>query len=213
MINNLNIKKIIFQVPPDYYFRLNFFQKLWHDRKWQVIEELIKKSQLKPKNILEIGCAAGHLTYSLKEIFPEVRVTGIDLYKPAIQYAQKKFPQIKFIVADAHKLPFKNRAFDLIICSETIEHVNNPQKVFEEIKRLLKDNGIAIIEMDSGNWLFKFIWHFWINFGKGRVWKHAHLHNLNASILERIIQKTKFKILEKKLSHLGMAVTFVIQIK
>lgn len=210
MQNNLKIKQILFQVPPDYYFRLNFFQKLWHNRKWHVIKNMIKKFRLKPNNILEIGCAGGYLSNHLAGLFRSAKVTGIDLYHPAIFEAQKRYPGIKFIKADAHKLPFADNSFDLIICSETIEHLVYPHKALGEIIRVLAPHGISIIEMDSGNWLFKFIWFFWVNFSRGRVWKNAHLHNLNTKILEKMINASGLKTLEKKYSHFGMAVTFLL---
>lgn len=107
--------------------------------------------------ILEIGCAAGHLTKLLSEHYPKTKVTGIDVYKKAILEAKKRFPKLSFLVADAHKLPFQENFFDLVISSETIEHVVDPQKMLNEIARVLKPAGSAIIEMDSGNWLFRLI--------------------------------------------------------
>ena len=43
-----------------------------------------------------------------------------------------------FIVGDAEELPFKENAFDWIICRHVLEHLNNPTKFFNEIKRVSK---------------------------------------------------------------------------
>lgn len=204
------LNEIWTQVPADYYFKLNYFQKLWHERKWQVFKQLFNSIAKEPKTVLEIGCSGGHLTGKLAEHFPHAKITGIDVYKPAIEEARTRFPRLKFLVADAHKLPFKSRSFDLILTSETIEHVVDPGKMLTEIYRVLKNDGAALIEMDSGSWLFRCIWWLWTNFGKGKVWKNAHLHPFTEKELEQLILKSDFILKHKIFSHFGMAVSFLV---
>ena len=143
-------------------------------------------------------------------MLPKSKVVGLDSYKDAITFAQKKYPHIKFICADAHKLPFKNNALDLIICTETLEHVIDPKKTLLEMKRVLKKKGRAIISMDSGSLMFRTVWFFWTK-TKGRVWKNAHLHEFNLQILENLIREAGFKIKKKNITHLGMAVVFLAE--
>lgn len=206
------LEKIWAQVPPDYYdtgIKKNLLQKLWHSRK---LDQVLKILPQDSRHVLDIGCSSGLLTAALAEALPEGKITGLDSYKDAIKFAKVKYPHIEFVVADAHKLPFKNKTFDLIICTETLEHLINPKQALLEMKRVLKKNGRAIISMDSGNFLFRSVWFFWTK-TKGRVWQDAHLHEFNAKILENLIKKTGFKIKKKLNSHLGMAVTFLIKPK
>ncbi|MBN2013008.1 class I SAM-dependent methyltransferase [candidate division KSB1 bacterium] len=51
------------------------------------------------------------------------------------------------IIGDAHNLPFCNDSFNLIIITAVLEHVKNPVKVIEEIKRCLKSDGIVYAEV------------------------------------------------------------------
>jgi ubiquinone/menaquinone biosynthesis C-methylase UbiE len=201
-------------VPADYYFHLNYFQKIWHEWKWLILKHLIiyEKSQLhdEPVRILEVGSAGGHLTNLTGTLFPFAKIIGIDVYAPAVEEAKKRFPKYTFKVADAHKLPFKTEEFDIVICSETIEHVVDPGKVLSEIRRVLKESGALVIEMDSGSVLFRLIWWAWTQFGSGRVWKNAHLHPFKAQELEELILKSGFKIKKKVFSHFGMAVSFLV---
>lgn len=209
--DKITLEKIWAEVPPDYYNRLNYGQKLWHEWKWLVIRHLITHNKKKPNKILEIGCSNGHLSSLIASLFPQATVTGIDVYKDAITQARKQYPKIKFKIADAHHLPFGDNTFDLIVCSETIEHVLDPKKVLHEINRVIKKDGEALIEMDSGSPLFRFIWYYWTNFGKGRVWKNAHLHPFTAGQLERLISNNGFAIKHKMFSHFGMAVSFLLE--
>ncbi len=51
------------------------------------------------------------------------------------------------IIADIHEIPLKNDSFDCIFCTGTLEHVECPEKVIEEIRRVTKNNGIIYIDV------------------------------------------------------------------
>ncbi len=51
------------------------------------------------------------------------------------------------LVCDIHSIPLPDETFDCIFCTGTLEHVKNPQKVLNEICRLLKVDGIVHIEV------------------------------------------------------------------
>lgn len=207
------LKKIWAEVPADYYFNLNFGQRLWHEWKWLVIKHLLLKQLKTSTKILEIGCAGGHLTSLLGDLYPKARITGIDVYGHSIELAKSRFPKLQFKVADAHDLPFARNTFDLVVLSETIEHVVKPSLVLHEISRVLKRDGQLLIEMDSGSRLFRFVWYMWTRFGRGRVWRQAHLHPFTAKELESLIVSNGFRIQDKLFSHFGMAVSFLVSPK
>lgn len=212
-MNNQSLKKIWLKVPHDYYEkgnRTNILQKFWHEKKWQILKGFAGK---KYQTILDVGCASGHISYLFKKLFPESSVTGIDPASHFIKFAKKTYPTVNFQCVDAHKLPFKDKSFDLIICTEMLEHVLNPGIVLSEIRRCLKKNGEVFISMDSGNLLFKIVWFFWTKFGPGKIWQGAHLQEFNTRKLENLIRSSKFYIKEKKITHFSMAVFFKVQAK
>ena len=205
------LKNTIYQVPVDYYDRgikSNILQNLWHNHKFHVFQKIVMEG--KYLNILDVGCASGIMTAKIAQIFPNSKITGIDIYDPGIRFAQKKYKHLKFITCDVHKLPFPDNYFDLIVCYETIEHVIDPFQVFKELQRVAKRDASIIIAMDSGNLLFRIVWFFWEN-TKGRVWKGAHLHPFHYNQLEKLIKKVKFRKISKKFSHFGMEVIFIIK--
>ena len=197
-VSKKRLKEIWAQVPPDYYdqgIAKNYLQKLWHTHKLSQIFKLLPEKNSK-LSILDIGCSSAVLTAEVAKYLPQAIITGLDS------------PHINFIVADAHKLPFKNKSYDIIICTETLEHLLDPKQALMEAKRVLKSGGKAIISMDSDSLLFRIIWYFWTK-TKGKVWKDAHLRKFNTKILEDLIIEAGFKIREKTISHVGMAVTFL----
>lgn len=201
---------IIEQVPINYYqwgVEHNILQKIWHTNKLKTILSLI---DFQPREILDIGCASGWFLSKLAVVFPKAECFGIDIYDKAVQYGKKLYPHITFRQSDAHAVPFKANTFDLIICTEVLEHVGDPKSVLVEIKRLLKKGGFAIIELDSGSVLFSIAWFLWRKF-RGGVWSHAHLHSFTVKKLERTILSCGFKIIKKKKFNVGMAMAFLIQ--
>lgn len=198
------------QVPVTYYqkgTKSNLLQKIWHSKKIELAKKII--NQAKFKNCLDIGCASGYMISEISKLYPSSNFYGVDVYDKAIDYAKKRYPNINFKAAAAEKLPYHDNYFDLIICYETVEHVEDPLLSLKQIKRVLSKNGWAIITMDSGSLLFRIVWFFWEN-SKGRVWKGAHLHPFSHNELEKIIRKSGLKIQQKLFSHWGMEVTFVV---
>jgi SAM-dependent methyltransferase len=92
--------------------------------------------------VLELGAGDGVQTAGLRELFEEVVPTD-----PA------PFGDVDgMIVADAVNLPFEDDSFDLIFSSNVLEHVENIDDAFAEMKRVLTPGGIMIHSMPTGTW-------------------------------------------------------------
>lgn len=200
--------QIIEQVPPDYYqkgIKNNFFQKYWHTRKLREVNKLItNEGKIK---ILDVGCASGWFLNEIIKQKPRSKGYGIDIYKEGINYGKKKYPKLILKKANAEKIPFPANTFDIVICTEVLEHVENPSKVLKEIKRVLNKKGIAVIELDSGSILFSIAWFTWKKFN-GKVWNDSHLHSFTVKKLENKINKSGLKVESKNKFNFGMAMIF-----
>ncbi|MDO8260176.1 MAG: methyltransferase domain-containing protein, partial [Candidatus Magasanikbacteria bacterium] len=120
-------------------------------------------------------------------------------------FAGKKHPNVEFLVADARKLPFKNKQFDTIVCVEALEHIPNNASAVAEIRRCLKDDGTFIVLQDTDSAVFNFIWFFWTKW-KGKVWEGSHISCMKPKELVTLLKKNGFRIKEKKFSHFGLEV-------
>ena len=201
-------QKILNQVPEDYYdsgVRTNPFQWLWHSWKFHNLKKVLVGMK---GNILDIGCADGSLTEKIKEYLEEANLVGIDKYKKTINYAIKKWKGVKFIAADARKLPFANNKFDNILCIETLEHIPQNHLAIAEFRRVLKRNGKLVVCQDTDSWLFNFIWFFWTKW-KGSVWNGAHVNCMKPENIKNLLVSNGFKIISKKFTHFGLEVIFV----
>jgi SAM-dependent methyltransferase len=98
--------------------------------------------------VLEVGCGAGDLLAALK---PSVGV-GVDFSKEMIQQARHKYPQLRFIQADAHELDLDTQ-FDVIILSDLVNDLWDVQTVLKKISSLTHPRTRLIVNTFSYLWL------------------------------------------------------------
>ncbi|MGD2034157.1 MAG: methyltransferase domain-containing protein [Bacteroidales bacterium] len=77
-------------------------------------------------------------------------VFGIDISSGMIDKAKKTAEKlgvknVRFVLAELEELPIKDRSIDLVISNCTINHANDKQKVWNEIARILKQNGRFVV--------------------------------------------------------------------
>lgn len=109
-------------------------------------------TNLKKLSVLDTGSSSGIIDYMLADKF--ARVVGIDIDKQAVSFAKQSFRKanLKFQVGDALKLNFPASSFDVVICTHIYEHVSNPQKLFDEIYRVLKPTGVCYLAAVNKLW-------------------------------------------------------------
>lgn len=190
------------EVPADHYdlgIKNNLFQRYWHRTRFLKAEKLITPVK---GNILDIGCHGGLFTSQIKQKCCPKSVYGIDVSFAAIKKAIQRIPKGHFQVADAHNLPFKNNFFDAAFCMEVLEHVDDPQKVMVEMKRVLVKGGYGLVLVPTDNFLFKLIWFIW-NL-RYHVWRHTHIQSFTSNKLETLITSAGLRIISSESFNLGM---------
>jgi SAM-dependent methyltransferase len=82
--------------------------------------------------ILDVGCACGGFADIFGEINPDASYTGVDIVPDMIARAEAAHPEVSFINAPAHSMPFPDQEFDLVHCSGSV-HLNSqyPQMIAE----------------------------------------------------------------------------------
>jgi 2-polyprenyl-3-methyl-5-hydroxy-6-metoxy-1,4-benzoquinol methylase len=87
-------------------------------------------------DILDVGCATGDYCVKLKKL--GFNCTGIDINKKYVEKAIEN--KIESYLMSADDLKFPDNSFDTILLFEVLEHVENPSRVIEEVKRVAKKN-------------------------------------------------------------------------
>lgn len=98
-------------------------------------------------NVLEIGTGTGIIPFS---IYSKVSsVTSSDISPEMVRIANQKLikseiKNIEFQIQDSYNLTFPDKSFDVVIASNLLHLLYEPEKPIKEIKRVLKDKGIFI---------------------------------------------------------------------
>ena len=109
--------------------------------------EVIKEDD----HVLDIGSGSGtDLLIAAKLVGPKGKVMGVDITDAMIKKARQNakvngFSNISIVKADAEDLPFKDKAFDVVISNGVINLILDKKKVFKEIYRVLKPGGVLSI--------------------------------------------------------------------
>lgn len=194
-------------VPPDWYFRSikeNPLQNYWHTHRFQ---EAAKLMELVKGNVLDIGSADGVFTKVVADNTKAQKVIGVDILKSSVDWANKhwkKHKNMRFRVADAHKLPFKAGSFDAAFSFEMLEHVYHPDKVLTEIKRVLKKGGYAVFLVPTDVWWFKLGWDYFWTKTRGKIWNDTHIQSYKDDNLVSMCEKAGFRVEKNKKFLLGM---------
>jgi SAM-dependent methyltransferase len=92
--------------------------------------------RLQFRTMLDVGCAEGFFMDAVRQRFG-AETWGVDISDAAVRRARANFG-FNVAAADATALPFADDTFDVVLATETIEHVLDPDKMVAEMKRVAR---------------------------------------------------------------------------
>lgn len=140
------------------------------------------------KSLCDLGCGSGYLLSSIKS--KNLFLTGVENDDTAIKMASK---YAKILKRDLNKKNFSiQEKFDVVVCYHVIEHIKKPENLINNIKKIIKKNGILIIgtpDFDSA------MARYFKN--KFRLLHDpTHISLFSTDSLLRFLRDNKFKILK-----------------
>jgi ubiquinone/menaquinone biosynthesis C-methylase UbiE len=100
---------------------------------------------VKGKLVLDIACGEGYGSNMLAGIASHV--VGVDISEEAVEHAKQQYqkPNLEFMHGSCDAIPLADSSIDVVVSFETIEHHDRHEEMLQEIKRVLKPDGILII--------------------------------------------------------------------
>ncbi|HET9929245.1 MAG TPA: class I SAM-dependent methyltransferase [Polyangiaceae bacterium] len=145
-----------------------FYDRVWTD--WGHLDErspaalhrrrallrLVREHCRSSRRMLEVGCGQGALLRDLAREFPASHVHGADVSAESLARARERCPQSTLFELDLDSPYFDEQAssrsgqFDLVVCSEVLEHLRNDRLALERLGTLLAPGGRLILSVPAG---------------------------------------------------------------
>lgn len=91
--------------------------------------------------VLDVGCGGGSVAKAVKHARPDLDVFGCDLSESALKTANSHPGGVDFRLATAERLPFADGELDFVWILDVLEHVDDPERVLQEVTRVLQPGG------------------------------------------------------------------------
>jgi len=105
-----------------------------HPSVFEETRDILAKYKLLPVDVVDVGSLDVNGTY--KDLFPDCQYTGVDVTSG---------PNVDLLMPNEFEIPLYNSTVDLVICGSCLEHCRNPHRLVEEIFRVLRPGGWALL--------------------------------------------------------------------
>lgn len=147
---------------------------------WKEIEEstiqLVKKFSAPGDRILDVGVGLGRLLSH----FPDRERYGVDISLPYLLRAKSCGINVCYALID--DMPYVEGAFDVVVCTDVLEHVLDLNQSIAKILRLLKPAGVLIVRVPYREDLAPYL-------GPECPYKYVHLRNFDESSLKLLFER------------------------
>jgi SAM-dependent methyltransferase len=124
--------------------------------RWRLIVEEVRRSVALTQSplVVDLGCGSGTLLSRIRTVVPGARLIGFDVERKALELAHQAVPGGEFTLADLSAADFdagelRGKA-DVVLCSEVLEHLEQPEHAVRRALTLLKPGGVFVVTVPVG---------------------------------------------------------------
>lgn len=158
-------------------------QRYWQRQRYHIITSMLRHDQ----SCLDIGCGSSRILAGLNP-----HGVGLDISLSKLMYSRRYGHPL--VNADARALPFRDEAFEQVVCSEVIEHLPAGDGPFIEMRRVLRRGGLLVIGTpDYGRFAWRILeaLYRWVAPGAYAV---QHVTRYTRSSLTDLLQRLGFRL-------------------
>jgi SAM-dependent methyltransferase len=140
--------------------------------------------------IIDIGCSNGLMLKPLRLEFPGAAIIGADYVSGLLETLAQNLDGVPLVQFDLTSCPLPDNSVDAVILLNVLEHIERDDAALSHVARILKPDGIAIVEVPAGRQLYD-------------IYDKVLLHHRRYSMQELLdkVSSAGMQVLEK--SHLG----------
>ena len=121
------------------------------DRKFERISAALR-AHLPCASLLDAGCGDGRYFHVIAADPPTERLAGCDISERILATARKTAERVglapELVRANVESLPFEDDSFDLVFCTQVLEHLLSPAEGVRELARVLRPGGVLLLSAD-----------------------------------------------------------------
>jgi ubiquinone/menaquinone biosynthesis C-methylase UbiE len=106
--------------------------------------------------LLEIGCSSGFLLHDLRHEFPHAEIVGADIVLKPLERLGESVFGVPLVQMDLLQCPLREQQFDAVVALNVLEHIENDGAAIKKMVRLLKPEGILVLEVPQGVHLYDY---------------------------------------------------------
>ena len=178
-----------------YYSEIN---PTWHSEhslwKAEQIAKSLQKHEIRPTNVLEIGCGAGGIILELSKLWRDSVFCGFDISPQAYEISKKLAnDRVRFVLGDFFTFP--REEYDLAVCADVFEHVDD---YLGFLRALSKSQKLAVFHIPLDLSVVSSLVPSILIKTRNTV---GHLHYFNKTTAEATIMDSGFKILDSRVTE------------
>lgn len=125
----------------------------WFVGRNRILMDVMPKYFRNPGKVLEIGCGTGYVLSGLRAVFPQVQLSGSDIYTEGLAFTAQRVQDAFLFQMDARHIPFREE-FDLIGAFDVLEHIEKDEVVLAQMYQACKPGGGIVLTVPQHRWLW-----------------------------------------------------------
>lgn len=165
-----------------------FFRRHQERRRLDTIARLVPTGGV--RRVLDAGTAHGWLAEKLAGRGFEVDALdlGMDSIRRALERIRPMRLPVRFIGGDVYRLPFRDGAFDAVVASEIVEHLDRPGEALAEFSRVIRPGGFLVLSLP---WRERIEYTLCIHCNR-KTPVNAHLHSFDEILVSGLLMDAGF---------------------
>ena len=131
-------------------------ESYWHRARREILHKLLMSCYTKSPSsarLLDVGCGMGYELDFFQKRLQKTEMLGMDISLGAVKFGKENYKGY-WCQGSATQVPFNSQAFDILMCLDVLEHLEDDKAILRECNRVCKPGGLLVVSVPA----CKFLW-------------------------------------------------------